>query len=148
MNSHCMPDKRPRTDEERVQAEAERVRTYNGRCCGGQRLAGAGGTYKLESESEEKRALAKKARASWDDAQKGLVVTKCGKCKKMLCPTTSQLKLMSLGVHIVDTPALLTVADKDGVAIEALMEQLKAGAQAMECSVAEYARVHLDVLES
>ena len=74
-----MPAKRPRTDEERADAEARRVREFNGRCCAGARLAGEGGAYMFkDDESEEKRALVEKTRAAWTDPNKGNVVTKCG----------------------------------------------------------------------
>ena len=140
-----MAGKRPRTDEDRAEAEALRVKTYNGKCCGGERLAGhEGGMFKFGAdESEDKVALVNKTQAGWTDPDKGAVVTKCGNCKKILLPTVAQKKLMAKGLHLVETPELV----KLGVPVDELILQLAAGAKALQCSMAEYARVHLQACD-
>ena len=47
---------------------------------------------------------------------------------------------MNKGLRLADTPALLQL----GVALDELIIQLSAGAKAMQCSVADYANIHLD----
>ena len=82
--------KRQRLEEEepprkpRSPISEERKRQYNCSSCGGSRLAGMGGPYKLREASVV--AMAKRTQACWMDLEKGLVATKCGQCKKLIVP--------------------------------------------------------------
>ena len=58
-------------------------------------------------------------------------------------PTKAQITLMNKGIHITDTPTLV----KLGLELDELIAQLTAGAKAMRCTIAEYAKVHMDVCE-
>ena len=88
-------------------AQLAKKASYNGRCCGGTRIAGDAAFRFLPGE-EAKVALAKQAQACWtDDIQGILFVTKCGKCKKMIFPTKDQKDMMKVGKSIQEAAQLL-----------------------------------------
>ena len=80
----------PQIAEDASAAPAKNL--YNGPCCNGVKLAGTGPGYKLTDAVQIN--MAKRTRACWvsDDKTKGLVATKCGRCKKIIVPTAEQLQ--------------------------------------------------------
>ena len=75
-----------------AQANDDEQRKHNGPCCGGIKLAGTGGGYKLVEPVHI--GIAKRTKACWVSSDKKLVATKCGKCKKIIVPNAEQLDRM------------------------------------------------------
>ena len=97
------PPRKPRSP-----ISEERQRQYNCSSCGGSRLAGMGGPYKLREDREASVvAMAKRTQACWMDREKGLVATKCGLCKKLIVPTDEQFKIMAMGHTIPEAAQLI-----------------------------------------
>ena len=77
------------------------ARSKNCLACGGTRLAGSS-AVKLTKQFDLE--LARSHNATWIDSGKGVVATKCGKCKKIVLPTATQrirMQQHELNVHEV-----------------------------------------------
>jgi thiol-disulfide isomerase/thioredoxin len=99
--------------------------TFNGPCCGGVKAAGTGPGYKLVDAVHI--GIARRTKACWMNDETKLVATKCGKCKKIIFPTTKQLARMKrFNISVHDEVQLREVEQATGCSPQEALDLFKA----------------------